>query len=140
MFFLFDMRALGGKVLFMTTHEAAQKISAALNAKDEFAAKVWQAGTKCRLYIQYKGKDCGYLALDEERPLRTVSYQAVAIERAAEEVIGGKISGRDAVSLERVSVETFRPTAGPRDENEAQAREDGEEWIDADGYRRRPGT
>lgn len=123
----------------MTTHEAAQKITDALNASGEYTAKTWTKGALCRVQISDERDYIGHIEIGARRPFDTVTKHTGHISLIAERTV--KLTGSRAEDLEVVTLpETPAVPAYPRDENEAQAREDGESWIDQYGRRNRPGT
>lgn len=123
----------------MTTLEAATQIAAALNA-DDFSAKVWNRGSDVRVYVKLEGRECGYIAVGTRRPFDTITKHGGQISLVAERAV--KLTGSRAVDLEPLPEQPpkQRYHATPRDENEAQAREDGDVWVDQYGHRHHPGT
>jgi hypothetical protein len=118
----------------MTTHEAAKLIAAALNSTPDVTAKTWCKGDKSRVYVSVDGCEVGFIEVGSRRPFDGISKHSGLISCAAERAV--KLTGSRAEDLEVVALaETPRLPAEPRDENEAQAREDGESWIDQYGCR-----
>lgn len=118
----------------MTTHEAATLIAAALNATPDVTAKTWFKSSKSRVYVRVDGSEVGFIEVGARRPFDGISKHSGLISCAAERAV--KLTGSRAEDLELVKLaEEPRSPAEPRDENEAQAREDGEAWVDQYGTR-----
>lgn len=125
----------------MTTHEAAEKIAAALNASGEYTAKVQIKGSFCRVHVADARDSFGYIEIGARRPFASITKHGGWISLIAERAV--RLTGSRAEDLEVVnSPEAAAPVspAYPRDENEAQHREDGESWIDQYGRSNRAGT
>ena len=125
----------------MTTHEAAEKIAAALNASGEYIAKVQIKGSRCWVQVADAKQSFGYIEIGARRPFDPITKHSGQISLIAERAV--RLTGSRAEDLEVVnSPEAAAPVspAYPRDENEAQHREDGESWIDQYGRRNRAGT
>lgn len=125
----------------MTTHEAAAKIAAALNASGQYTAKVQIKGSLCRVQVADAKESFGHIEIGVRRPFETITKHSGQISLIAERAV--RLTGRLAEDLEVVTpLESAAPVspAHPRDENEAQHREDGESWIDQYGRRNRAGT
>lgn len=123
----------------MTTHEAAEKIAPALNLSGEYTAKVWTKGALCYVHVSDERDYVGYIDIGARNPFKTITKHAGHISLLAERAV--KLTGSRAEELEVVTLPEEPVLPGnPRDENEAQAREDGERWVDQYGRRYRPGT
>jgi hypothetical protein len=118
----------------MTTHEAAKLVADALNSTPDVAAKTWFKGSKSRVYVRVDGCEVGFIEIGSRRPFNSIGKHAGLISCASERAV--RLTGSRAEELEAVTLpEAPRLPAEPRDENEAQAREDGESWIDQYGCR-----
>jgi hypothetical protein len=118
----------------MTTHEAAKLIADALNVTPDVAAKTWFKGSRARVYVRVDGCEVGFIDVGARRPFDGITKHSGLISCAAERAV--KLTGSRAEELQVVKLpEAPRLPAEPRDENEAQAREDGEAWVDQYGTR-----